>query len=71
MMVFQWMFILKIFKKNLAYPLGYLHVPPGGHLPPFENHCCREPISQLSDSRPPNLSLSLDDCVYNNNSITI
>ena len=41
-MIFEWMLILNIFKKNLTYPLEYLHVPPGVHVPPFENHCSQQ-----------------------------
>ena len=43
-MTFDWYYFqigLYIFKKNLKYPLECFQVPPGVHVPPFENHCSR------------------------------
>jgi len=37
--------VLNIFKTYLTYPLEGLHVPPGVHAPPFENHCPKSVVS--------------------------
>ena len=36
------LFLNRLYKYiflNLTYPLECLQVPPGVHVPPFENHC--------------------------------